>query len=220
MKVRYLISDRFGGVSPAPYESLNLALHVGDEVENVQKNRLLFFSKAGVKNAQFANQVHSNGIKYISNFSAPFECDGMITNQKELPLVVLLADCFGVLLFDAKEGVVCALHAGRKGATLGIVEKGIRLMREKFNAKEIEAVITPGIHSCCYEVSLVAQRYPQEFIQRERYLDIKKIIYKSLARGGVEEVKDFNRCTCCDPNYFSYRREKVTGRFGAMIWLE
>ncbi|NPA03325.1 MAG: peptidoglycan editing factor PgeF [Epsilonproteobacteria bacterium] len=220
-KIRYLISDRFGGVSPAPFDSLNIAYHVGDDPRNVDKNRLLLYARANIPQAQFANQIHSNEIVYIPHFSTPPTADGLITDKVNLPLAVMVADCFGVLLFDQERGVIAALHAGRKGATLGIVEKGIKMMREQFGAKEIKAIISPGIHSCCYEISpSLAKKYPAKFIKNGKFLDIKQIIYEGLARGGVESVKDVNICTSCNPNYYSYRRDKVTGRFAVMIWRE
>ena len=221
MKIKYFISNRFGGVSEPPFDSLNIAYHVGDEKKCVAKNRAILFQKAGIKNAQFANQIHSDTICYIDSFIMPPNCDGLITDKPNIPLAIMSADCYGVLLYDEKAKVIAALHAGRAGATKGIVQKALQMMREKFCANNIEAVISPGIGVCCYEISEeLAATYPHEFIKNSRFLDIKAMIYKELKEDGVEYIQDYNICTCCNKNYFSYRRDKRTGRFASIIWME
>ncbi len=221
MKIRYHISDRFGGVSQEPYNWLNLAYHSGDDPKKVAQNRQILFKKLGISQAQFANQIHSTRVLLIDDFiTPPPECDGFITTKANLPLAIMSADCFGVLLFDSTNHIIAALHAGRAGATQGIVKKALKMMRS-LGAKEIEAILSPGIHQCCYEISAeMASQYPKRFIKNGRFLDIKQIIYEDLQRGGVESIKDYNICTCCDERYYSYRREGVTGRFVSIIWME
>ena len=221
MRIKYYISDRFGGVSKSPFDSLNISYHVGDEKKDVAKNRAILFQKAGIKKAQFANQVHRDTICYIDRFITPPQCDGFITDKPNIPLAIMSADCYGVLLFDEKAKVIAALHAGRAGATKGIVQKALQMMHNRFNANNIKAIISPGIGVCCYEISYeLAATYPHEFIKNSRFLDIKAMIYKELKEGGVEYIQDYNTCTCCDTSYFSYRRDGVTGRFASIIWME
>ena len=220
MKIHYHISDRFGGVSDAPYNWLNIAFHTGDDPKKVERNRQILYDAIGIQKAQFADQIHGTLIRYIDHFIAPPGCDGLITDRAGIPLAVMSADCFAVLLFDQKAGVIAALHAGRSGATQGIVREGIERMRE-LGARDIEAVIGPGIGACCYEISpKMAAKYPSRFIKNGRFLDIKQIIYEDLKEGGVESIKDFDICTACDERYYSYRRDGTTGRFASIIWME
>ncbi|MRI59301.1 MAG: peptidoglycan editing factor PgeF [Epsilonproteobacteria bacterium] len=220
MRVGHYISDRYGGVSLAPYSSLNIAYHTGDDPKAVERNRQILFQKANITQAQFAHQIHGTQIRYIDKISSAPHCDGLITDRANLPLAIMSADCFGVLLYDEAAGVIAALHAGRSGASEGIVKKGIAKLNE-FGAKNPHAIIGPGIHVCCYEISpQLAAQYPKRFIKKDRFLDIKKIIYEDLKEGGVESIYDYNICTACDKRYYSYRREGVTGRFATIIWME
>ena len=221
MKIKYFISDRADGVSASPYDSLNIAYHVGDDETSVDQNRQILYEKAGIQKAQFANQVHGDKIYYIDRFITTPDCDGLITDKPNIPLAIMSADCYGVLLFDQNVGVIAALHAGRAGATKGIVQKAILMMQNQFGAKDIEAIISPGIGACCYEISEnLAKKYPQTFIKNGRFLDIKALIYDQLKQGHIQSIKDYNICTCCDKRYFSYRRDGRTGRFASIIWME
>ena len=216
--IRHFISDRFGGVSKPPYHELNIALHVGDDPAAVAKNRKLLFEKAGIEDAVFMNQIHSCNIQYVDHICTP-TCDGLITDRPNLPLAVMSADCYGVLLFDEQKGVIAALHAGRKGAMGGIVTKALEMMQNDFGAKRMQAVISPGIGVCCYEVgeeilTSVNKRYIQG-----KHLNIKKMIVDQLREFGVE-YHDYGICTACSKNYYSYRREGVTGRFASIIWRQ
>ncbi len=221
MQIQHFISDRFGGVSEPPYNWLNIAMHTGDEPTRVEQNRQILYQKAGIVRAQFANQIHSNTIVEIDKFIPPPSCDGFITTKARLPLAIMSADCFGVLLYDKGTRVIAALHAGRVGATREIVAKAMQLMQNRYGAVNISAIISPGIHSCCYEVSSqLASSYPKRFIKRGRFLDIKGMIYEQLEQNRVESIKDYNICTCCSSEYYSYRRDGVTGRFASIIWME
>ncbi|SMC08745.1 peptidoglycan editing factor PgeF [Nitratiruptor tergarcus] len=220
MQIKYFISDRFGGVSKPPFHELNIALHTGDDPEDVIQNRKILFQKAGIKNAQFADQIHSNKVIILDKYNAPLQCDGFITTKPNLALAIMSADCFGVLLYDSINFIIGAVHAGRAGAQQGIVTNAIEIMYQ-LGAQEIRAVISPGIHSCCYEVGEeILQKTPSRFIKRGRFLDIKAMIYEQLHKKGVSYIKDLNICTCCDRRYYSYRREGRTGRFASIIWME
>ena len=188
MRIRHFISDRFGGVSTAPYDSLNIAFHVGDDPENVERNRQILYQKAGIHKAQFADQIHSDKILTLDRFIDPPACDGFITTVPNLPLAVMGADCFGVLLYDPEHFVIAALHAGRAGAMQGIVTKAINKMRS-LGARNIDAIIGPGIHSCCYEVGpQILKITPARFIKNGTHIDIKGIIYEQLHEEGVRYI--------------------------------
>ena len=219
MKINYLITDRTGGVSTPPYASLNIAYHVGDDPEAVRRNREIVAQKTGLQAIQYANQVHGKEVLVIERLIDPApECDGFVTDRPGIGLAIMSADCYGVLLYDPK-GIIGAVHAGRAGATLGIVTEAIKKMRS-LGAQTISAVISPGIHRCCYEVSQeLAKTYPPKYIQG-RHLDIKALLYDQLRAENVESITDYAVCTACDRRYYSYRRDGVTGRFASIIWME
>jgi YfiH family protein len=216
--IKHFISDRFGGVSRPPYHELNIAYHVGDDPKAVEKNRRLLFQKAGIKEVVFMNQIHSCKIEYVDRICTP-TCDGIITDRANLPLAVMSADCYAVLLYDASKGVIAALHAGRKGAMGGIVAKALQMMRKDFRCETIQAILSPGIGVCCYEVGEeILQTVDRSYVQGKR-LDIKKMIVDQLREFGVE-FYDYGVCTSCCDRYYSYRREGVTGRFASIIWRQ
>ncbi len=217
MKIGYLVTDRWGGVSKPPYQSFNLALHVGDNPADVAINRQILAKRVGYP-IQYANQVHGDDICVIDRLLPTPTCDGLITQTPNLALAILTADCYGVLLFDQKASTIAALHAGRAGAAKGIVSKAITLMQKRYGCKDITAILSPGICQKCYDIGNLAKVYPKRFLQGT-HLDIKAMIEEQLREGGVE-WRDLGICTSCDPNYFSYRRDGVTGRFASVIWME
>ena len=219
MKIYYTITNRIGGVSKAPYTSFNLAYHVGDNPDAVFTNRSLLAQKIGLETIQFAHQVHGKEVRYIEHLVDPTpECDGFVTDKAGIGLAIMSADCYGVLLFDPK-GIIAAVHAGRAGATLGIVTEAIEKMRD-LGAQTIHAVISPGIHHCCYEISSeLAVQYEPKYIHG-RHLDIKALLYDQLRAENVESITDYAICTACDRRYYSYRRDGTTGRFASIIWME
>ncbi len=217
MRVRYLITNRWGGVSKAPYHTLNLAMHVQDDPKSVQTNRQILAKKIGHP-IQFADQIHGDRIWVLDKLIAPPRCDGLLTQKAGIALAILSADCYGVLLFDKESSTIAALHAGREGASKGIVSKAIQLMRERHASRNISAILSPGICQKCYDVGDLAKHYPKRFLQGT-HLDVKGMIEEQLREHGVQ-WRDFGVCTSCDPNYFSYRRDGVTGRFASLIWME
>jgi len=217
MRVRYLITDRWGGVSKPPYHTLNLALHVGDDPQKVAINRQILPKRVG-HSIQYANQVHGDEIAVVDRIIDPPTCDGLLTQRANLALAILTADCYGVLLFDQKRSTIAALHAGRAGATKGIVSKALSLMKERYRCEDIAAILSPGICQKCYDIGDLAKEYPKRFLHGS-HLDVKAMIEEQLREGGVE-WRDFGICTSCDPDYFSYRRDGATGRFASVIWME
>ncbi len=217
MKIRYLVTDRWGGVSEPPYHSLNLALHVGDDPQKVAINRQILAKRVGHP-IQYAHQIHGDEIAIINRIIDPPACDGLLTQKANMALAILTADCYGVLLFDQKRSTIAALHAGRAGAAKGIVSKAITFMHKRYNCQNISAILSPGICQKCYDIGDLSKEYPKRFLHGS-HLDVKAMIEEQLREGGVE-WRDFGICTSCDPDYFSYRRDGVTGRFVSVIWME
>ena len=220
--------------------SFSLALHTKENPSDIIQNRQ-YFSKE-FPHAKFivANQTHSANIHIIKEAKelgwntledAIENCDALITNQKDIMLTILTADCVPILLFDSKQKVVSAVHAGWKGTDKEILFKTVQKMQETFNSnpKDILAGIAPSIGKCCYEVDWnVAQHFEKikhaYDKKEEKYmLDLPYINKLQLLRAGLKEenIEMSNVCTACEvEHYFSYRKEGgCSGRFMSMIGL-
>ncbi len=224
--MRYLFSDRRGGFSKGSYSSFNLALHVNDNPLDVQRNRELLSDMIGTKNLVFMQQIHKDYIKVVDTKEPQTysSCDALITNLKEVALVVMVADCIPVLFYDSKKEVIAAVHAGREGVKRKIAPKTVVKMRDLYGckAKDIEVFIGASIKSCCYEIkSDVSDGFENYLhVKKDRiYLDLVSKCVDDLKSLGVENIDVDERCTCCNKNYFSYRRDGVTGRFAGVIRL-
>jgi YfiH family protein len=222
-RVKIIVSDRFGGVSEGRYESLNLGLHVGDDPLKVEKNREIFASYFGASSKElcFMEQMHSSIVKKAKRGETP-EADALISADRGLVLCVMVADCVPVILYSAQ--AVAAVHAGRKGVFSDIIANACEAMRTKFGAKEINAYLGVSIRSCCYEIrgevlSEAMERFPYALKSQDgRYfLSLQTILKKQLNENGVVNIIDENVCSCCDRNYFSYRRDGVCGRFAVGV---
>ncbi len=228
-------SDRWGGVSNPPYHELNLALHVGDNPIDVLKNREIMSKKFDfyIDNLIYMDQTHSDNIKIINDtFTNKQEnCDGIITNKPNIPLMVMVADCIPVLLYDRIKKVIGAIHAGRNGTFKSISKKAVFIMKEKFNSNPEDIVVSLGasIKSCCYEVGedladIAIKSFGDKYVLKKDssfYLDLQTLNFDQLKKIGVKEenIEISTICTSCDKNYFSYRRDGVTGRFAGVIKL-
>ena len=208
----------------------NLAYHVGDEKTNVDKNRKLLSKKYNYdyKKLVSMNQTHGNNVKIVDLDSEKIidDCDGLITNIKDLPLMVMVADCIPILLHDEKKDVIAALHAGRNSTFLKIVEVAINKMKENFgtNPSDIKAILGPSIQKCCYEVSvelvnIVKVSFGSQFVE-DRNIDLQAINKAILKENGVEKIHDYSICTKCTSKvHYSYRKDPKSGRFSGVIKL-
>ena len=214
----HFFTDRRGGASLGVYESLNLALHVGDDPAVVHSNR----EKIG--SAQFMNQVHGDHIEVIDALSLEIpSCDGLITKTSNLSLAVMVADCIPLLLVSQE--VVGAIHVGRAGLVNRIALKAIQMMRS-LGAIEIHAVLGPSICGSCYEVPFQMQQdviaeHPRAFATTQKgtpALDLPKALIAELVTAGVS-YEASTICTFEDDLHFSHRRQNPTGRFAGVVSL-
>jgi len=230
VKIKYNFTDRHGGVSTPPYDSLNLALHAGDDQASVIKNRTILQSILNLQNIVWMEQVHGNNVQTI--FSAQSEpipaCDAIITDQPNIALAVMVADCIPILMFDPKQNIIAAVHAGRNGTFLQIAPKTVEVMQKEFGcvSADIQVIMGPSIHSCCYEIgdelaTIVEKSFGKSYMNG-RMFDLQKLNRDQLIEVKVREenIKISSTCTCCSHNYFSYRRDRVTGRFVGVIWMK
>lgn len=241
-KTRVYFTTRHGGFSLPPYDSLNLGFHVGDDIEAVRKNRLMLSQVLGIDAERISSpaQRHTSAVSILtpeaigtgsnSEESDYDPCDGLGTNIANAPLLLHYADCVPIVLMGGPRGepAVAVLHAGRQGLIHGVIGKGVRMMREDFGLEldSISAAVGPCIGSCCYEVS---EEMAQEFENRfgpdavdSRFLDLRAAAVRDLIEAGVyqDNISILDICTSCHPDFYSYRRDGVTGRHGAIAWIE
>lgn len=208
----------------------NLAYHVGDEKTNVDKNREALALKYNYdyKELVSMNQTHGNNVEIITKDSKKIidDCDALITNVKDIPLMVMVADCIPILLHDEKKGVIASIHAGRNSTFLRIVEVVINKMKENFgtNPLDIKAILGPSIQKCCYEVSselvnIVKTSFGSQFV-KGRNIDLQGINKAILEENKVEKIDVSIICTKCTSKvHYSYRKNPKTGRFAGVIKL-
>ena len=211
----------------------NIAYHVNDVEKAVDKNRFNLGTKYNIctDSLKFMEQTHGCNIQVVNHNSKDCikDCDALITSDSNLPLMVMVADCIPILIYDEKQKVIAAVHAGRNGTFLEIAKKTISLMIEKFNCQtqDIKVTLGPSIQHCCYEVSLelieiVKTSFGEEFVNG-RLIDLQKINKKQLLDIGIknENINISSICTkCSGQDYYSYRLDKKCGRFAGIIVIE
>lgn len=226
-------STRHGGVSPAPYASLNLGKSTDDDPANVAENRRRFGAALGFRPAQLAwsKQVHGAEIRAATGPGGSAGFDAFITRTPGVILAVSVADCAPVLVFDPRTGAVAAIHAGWRGAAAGIVGKTLAAMAERFGTRGADCLAYVGtcIDECSFEVGPeVAEAFAEPFKRFDAgrgkfFVDLKKVCASQLSAFGLPpghiEVSPFS--TVLHPaDYFSHRRENgVTGRMLAVIGI-
>jgi polyphenol oxidase len=218
-------TTRVGGVSEGSYASLNLGRKSGDDVERVDENRRIACAAIGADLEKLAlnYQVHSSHVLRAKAAVRGEHADGLWTDEPDLPILAMSADCLPIVLARAGEDkpAVAVLHAGWKGLLAGIVDAGVHAL----GSSTLMAAIGPAIGPCCYEVGEeVAAPYRERFgadVVRERHLDLWTSAERALRAAGVEHVHRFDRCTACEPEtFFSHRRDAGrTGRQGVIAYV-
>lgn len=244
--VAHGFSTRLGGVSPAPWDSLNLGVGRGDTMENVQENYRRFCAVLGMddRRAVLSKQIHEDVVRHVTEEDAGkglyrdrdySSVDGMVTNVPHLPLVVFSADCNVILLYDPVGRAIGACHAGWRGTALGIAKKTAQEMVQLFGceARNIRAAIGPAIGQCCFETDEDVPTALREALGEEvapyitwngtkYHIDLKAVNALWLRKAGVERIDICDHCTACRPDlYWSHRKMgNARGAQIAMIALE
>jgi YfiH family protein len=222
---RAVFTTRRGGFSSGPYASLNLGRLTDDDPETVDRNRTALQARVDGR-LTMIRQVHGSRVLRPTrppDLASLPEADGQATARHGLAPMVLTADCLPIAV--AGGGAVAMLHAGWRGLADGVVDEGVRAVRELAGGHGLTAAIGPGAGSCCYEVGEEVRarfsEYPDE-VHRDGRLDLKAIARKQLDLAEVAEVHDAGLCTICSPAklFFSHRRDRgVTGRQAGLAWL-
>lgn len=224
-RTQLAFTGRTGGTSRAPYDSLNLGAHVGDDTDAVVANRAALAAELGAapSNLLFLDQVHGTEVATArQSWDSPPRADAAVTSTPGLHLAVMVADCVPVVLADDAAGVVAVAHAGRKGLADGVLQAAVAAM-ETHGATRVVAVAGPSICGACYEVPAQMRDEVDAAVRGTAGttrggtpgLDLAAGVVSVLAGLGVE-TEVLPGCTAESQDLYSYRRARVTGRFAGV----
>jgi len=215
------------GHSLHPYQAFNLGSKVGDEIERVMANRRDLAAGCDLKEIRFMDQIHSDLMLECEVRDSLESCDGTFIRRDswndQIGIAVQVADCVPLILSD--DDVIAAVHVGREGLVRGMTESALAALSSVVDATRLSATIGPSICGDCYPLSeetylAVAERYPKSiFDQSECKIDVA---------AGVTSILDDHQipwtwfagsreCVCCDDSYYSYRRDRITGRQAMVV---
>jgi polyphenol oxidase len=249
LNVTNVVTTRAGGRSAAPYQGLNLGFRSGDDPDTVLENRAIVAQVLGVEPESLtaAEQVHGSLIAVVraadrGRGAVAAEdtlrgVDALITNEPGLPLVILVADCVAISLYDTRGNAIAMVHAGWKGTLGRIVGKAVAAMTREYGTRPADLIagLSPGVGPCHYPVGEeVAESFRAEFgpdaagffgegMEGRVTLDLWKANLGQLIAAGVppEKIEAARLCSACSPDlFYSYRRDGArTGRQAGIIEL-
>lgn len=225
--VNALITTRAGGVSTGPFASLNLGMRAGDDPQAVAVNRARLNALLP-QSPRWLRQVHGSFVVEADALSDEPEADAAIARRPGTVCAVLVADCIPVLLADRSGAMIGIAHAGWRGLARGVIENTVRTMAGA--GRDLIAYLGPGIGPAAFEVGNDVR---EAFLARDsgaaagfkphaegKWLaDLFLLARQCLQHAGVREIHGGGLCTYSDTRrFFSYRRERTTGRMAALIW--
>lgn len=224
-------TTRCGGTSQSPYDTLNLATHVGDRDKNVLHNRQLLIDKLKLPSEPaWLDQQHGCKIIDPAVTNKRWLADGAYTNNTRHVCVVLTADCLPLLICDRDGGEIAAIHIGWRGYTKNIITAAIKSFRQ--HPENLLAWIGPCICAKHYEVGKevrqacmsVSEASATAFTPSRKghwFADIQQLVRLQLQEYGLGNIFGGHYCTYGDTNlFYSYRRDRSTGRIASMIWMD
>lgn len=233
-RVKAVSTTRISGQSARPYDSLNLAQHVGDSPNDVTANRERLKQLAGYSTEPlWLEQVHGNTVVNADNCDSLVVADASFSATNNKVCVVMTADCLPVLFCDKQGSAVAAAHAGWRGLADGVLEVTLKRLCDELacSASEILAWFGPAIGPLAFEVgdevreAFIAQHNVESaFIAADKghwLMDIYAVARARLNAAGVTDISGGEYCTFSDSeHFFSYRRNKTCGRMASLIWLQ
>lgn len=224
--------DRWGGVSKGPFHELNVGFHVGDDPAAARENRRIISHEIGAQRLVSSVQAHGDKIELITDTIGGEEgdtlngADGLLTDRPGLALMIQHADCQAVVLFDPIKGAIANVHCGWRGSVLNIVSRAVKAMAGRFgsNPKDLLAWVSPSLGPCCAEFKGWEGLLPASFIRFKTpldHFDFWAVTRAQLSDAGVraENIYISGDCTFCNKNYYSYRRDGMTGRCATVVML-
>ena len=235
--IRHGVFTRKNGYSKTPYKSLNTSYSNGDDSRNVKLNRLVISKCFDGNELVFARQVHGSKAVVFANKSILLknkfpdvipECDAMITDIKKRYLVIQVADCQSILMYDPVLQVVANVHSGWRSSIKNIIGRTISVMEKEFDSKpgNIVTGISPSLGPCCAEFVNYKDEIPEKFWKYKddsNHFDFWTISSDQLCDAGVLKKNIYlsEICTRCNTDlFFSFRGERTTGRFASVIGLK
>lgn len=220
VEARVQFFTRLGGVSEPPFDSLNVSVKVGDDRGAVAENLARIKESMNGCSSAWLQQMAGDEVRRVQEPGFAGQADALLTGEKDLALVVAVADCVPVALVgDTEVGMV---HSGWRGTVSGIAGKTVKEM----SGDEVRVYIGPCIRRCCYEVSEeLAEKFADRFgseVVTGRYLSLPAAIKADLEEQGVGEIHDLGLCTGCRPDlFYSHRKQgPLTGRSLASVLKE
>ncbi|MEJ0004278.1 MAG: peptidoglycan editing factor PgeF [Pararobbsia sp.] len=244
-RVRALVTTRRGGVSRPPYDGLNLGLHTGDAAADVLANRAALNTLTGAA-AAWLEQVHErtvvDGREALESARSghPLRADASVTDEAGIACVVMVADCLPVLFCDQQARAVGAAHAGWRGLSAGVLERTAQAVAQRAGpGAVVHAYLGPSIGPTAFEVGRevldafvdgapVGERdatraafSDRRDVPQKYFADLAELARLRLRRVGVASISGGDACTVSDAaRFYSYRRDRTTGRFAALVWLD
>lgn len=232
-ELRHAFFGRRGGGSRDPYSSLNLSFSVGDRREAVLENRRRVQEALGLAHLSSARQQHGSCELVAGVFpAAPGEetaaADILFTDQPGVGLLIKQADCQAVILYDPGRRVVANVHCGWRGQVQNVLAAAVGRLQERYGCRpaDLYAAISPSLGPCCAEFINFRREFPSElwsYQVRPNYFDLWRVSRDQLLAAGLPEshLDVAGRCTrCASGEFFSYRRDRITGRQGTVVSLE
>ena len=220
--VKVIALSRNGGLSNAPFNSLNLADYVGDESQAVRANLALVTELAGASGIAVMSATHGNKVNVVSSLGLAPSGDGLVTRESNLALLALTADCVGFALTDSVSGVIAVGHAGWRGVLANVMQSVVdTFVLSGGQLAQTKAVIGPAICGSCYEVprDRVSEfsEHPTAIFD-ETHLDLRAGVRSVLAKQ-IDAIYEFPGCTQESEDLFSYRKAsgQPTGRGGLLV---
>jgi YfiH family protein len=221
--------NRHGGISPLPYDSLNISFQVGDAPAHVRHNRGLVKKALGCQTLISARQVHGTEVAVVGATESDQELEGydaLISDRPGVALLIQQADCQAVLLHDPFKKVIANIHCGWKGSVANIIAVTLQRLMETFHSDpaQIRAAISPALGPCCAEFMHYKKELPTIFHPFEvaaNHFDFPAISAMQLREGGIhpDHIETAAICSRCNRDWFSFRRRRHTGRFCSAIGL-
>ncbi|MEJ2166941.1 MAG: peptidoglycan editing factor PgeF [Desulfobacterales bacterium] len=235
--IDHRIFTRRSGFSPPPFDSLNISLGIGDAETNVARNRGLIRRSITGGEFVYVRQVHGCTVAVLKDdiqeqggrpCAAAITADALVTDLSGRYLVIQVADCQAVLLYDPVRQVIANVHCGWRGSILNVIGRTLEAMMYHFNCRPecIRAGIGPALGPCCAEFINYKAEIPAEFwVYKDSrdHFDFWAVSRDQLLRAGVAEnnIEVSGICTRCRTDeFYSYRAAKRTGRFAAVIGLK
>ena len=228
----YGMFTRKGGKSGPPFDSLNVGENVGDDAAIVAENRRIVLSAMGGGHLVSLTQVHGSKVVSVGRDDLPWgsavEADALVTDIPGVILLIKVADCQPVLIYDYKKRVVANVHSGWRGSVENILGDTLHVMTDDFGCDPatMVAAIGPSLGPCCAEFVDYKREIPEPlwmYKDDAHHFDFWRMSRDQLAQEGVpeEHIAVAGMCTRCRTDlFFSYRKEGTTGRLACVIGLK